>query len=295
MSTILEITHLNKSYGHSQVLFDISFNCDKGSIIGLVGENGAGKTTIMKAILGLIKKDGEISVNGKRIFFNKNSAIKDAGSLIEQPALYPYLTGLEHLKLFSRQRNFLNSDVKKIIQAFKMDEFLNKKVKNFSLGMRQKLGIALAFLNQPHLIILDEPMNGLDSRSTFNLRKLILEKKQQGVTFLISSHILSELEKVAERVVVIEHGKVIKDCSMQEILEQNPLYLTISTTDNIAASSILKENGYQILTSEPLKIVITHQTDIERIIKTLTSQGINILDINKEQGDLEQSILKILN
>lgn len=205
---VLSVKDLNKSFGRRNVLSNINFDCKKGHIVGLVGANGAGKTTIMKSILSLIKSEGQIKINGQISNFNNHRALKSVGALIEYPGIYPFLSGRDHLELFAAATNAKEQQIRTVISELKLEKYIDSKAKSYSLGMKQKLGIAMALLNRPDLVILDEPMNGLDPQATKELRNLILEKSEQGVTFLISSHILDELQKLAEDLVVIDQGKL---------------------------------------------------------------------------------------
>lgn len=201
--------NINKKIKRKHVLKDITFSLEKGQIIGLVGGNGAGKTTLMKVILGLSNyQSGKFK---KHISTAKN----DIGALIEAPGLYPFLTGYDNMKLIDEDPD--NKNIKLIIKELKMEKFIHTKVKTYSLGMKQKLGIALAFLNHPQLVILDEPMNGLDPKAVKNVREAIISLREQGVTFLISSHILSELVKVTDSILIIDDGEIIKETTMDEL------------------------------------------------------------------------------
>ena len=206
---LLSMENINKKIKRKHILKDITFSLEKGQIIGLVGGNGAGKTTLMKVILGLSNYQ-----SGK---FKKHisTAQNDIGALIEAPGLYPFLTGYDNMKLIDEDPDNKNIDL--IIKELKMEKFIHTKVKTYSLGMKQKLGIALAFLNHPQLVILDEPMNGLDPKAVKNVREAIISLREQGVTFLISSHILSELVKVTDSILIIDDGEIIKETTMDEL------------------------------------------------------------------------------
>lgn len=182
---VLTIEHLTKKIGNKTILEDVSFKLKRGQIVGLVGANGAGKTTLMKVILGYSSfQSGNFNV------INSKDSKSNIGALIENPGIYPFMSGYENLKLLNESKN--TQDIDKIVSQLHMDEYIHKKAKTYSLGMKQKLGIAIAFLNEPQFIILDEPMNGLDPKAVRDVRELIVQKSQEGVTFLISSHILSE-------------------------------------------------------------------------------------------------------
>ena len=221
---ILSLKNIDKTYGKEQVLHNISFDIEQGEICGLIGENGAGKTTLMRILLGLIRADkGEIrSVSQHKI-----------GSIIESPALYPNLTGRQHLQYY-KTRFGLKTDIVKMLELVRLPEpSWNRKVKNYSLGMKQRLSIAIALLDNPELIILDEPVNGLDPQGISDLRKMILNLRDQlGVTFLISSHILSELEFITDKYIIMKKGKILNVISSQELANDLSEKIFLKTSDN---------------------------------------------------------------
>lgn len=295
MKEVLSVKNLNKSFGKNQVLFNVNFNCQKGRIVGLIGANGAGKTTIMKAILSLTQSRGQIKVNGQLVTFDSHLALDKVGALIEYPGIYPFLTGHDHLKLFASDMDDKLQRIQNIIDELKMNQYIDKKAKGYSLGMKQKLGIAMAFVNNPNLVILDEPMNGLDPQATKDLRELILNKSQQGVTFLISSHILGELQKLAEDLIVIDHGKIIQKTTMQDLLANNQHYVILKTDNDSLANEILLRAKYEIDSIAPLKIVMTENQTVEKIMNLLRNNNINVQDIQHIDADLEESVLKLIS
>ncbi|MEJ7542795.1 ABC transporter ATP-binding protein [Staphylococcus intermedius] len=206
---LLTLNEISKNIKSKKILKDVSFTLNSSDIIGLVGGNGAGKTTLMKVILGLSSYQ---SGNLKSHTLNKSN---DIGALIENPGLYPFLTGFENMKLINEDKD--TNNIQQIVDKLEMNDFIHSKAKTYSLGMKQKLGIALALLNHPKLVILDEPMNGLDPKAVKNVRETIIDFKNQGVTFLISSHILSELVKVTDSILIIDKGEIIKETTMEEL------------------------------------------------------------------------------
>ena len=207
---VLTVEHLTKKIGKKTILEDVSLKLDRGQIAGLVGANGAGKTTLMKVILGYSSyQKGQFDVIENK---HKKSNI---GALIESPGIYPFMSGYDNLKLLNESKN--SNDIDTIVLQLKMNEYIHNKAKTYSLGMKQKLGIAIAFLNQPQLIILDEPMNGLDPKAVRDVRELIIKKAQEGVTFLISSHILSELVKITNSIFIINKGKIVTETTEEEL------------------------------------------------------------------------------
>ncbi|KAF1685638.1 lantibiotic ABC transporter ATP-binding protein [Staphylococcus hominis] len=207
---VLTVEHLTKKIGKKTILEDVSLKLDRGQIAGLVGANGAGKTTLMKVILGYSSyQKGQFNVIENK---HKKSNI---GALIESPGIYPFMSGYDNLKILNESKN--SNDIDTIVSQLKMNEYIHNKAKTYSLGMKQKLGIAIAFLNQPQLIILDEPMNGLDPKAVRDVRELIIKKAQEGVTFLISSHILSELVKITNSIFIINKGKIVTETTEEEL------------------------------------------------------------------------------
>lgn len=296
MTDILTVTALNKSFGKKQVLKDVSFKVKEGQIVGLVGPNGAGKTTVMKAVLGLFSwQSGQIAINGQPISQTSHRALDDVGALIEYPGLYPFLTGYQHLELFADQGSQKQANIQDVIEKLRLESFIQQRAKTYSLGMKQKLGIALALLNKPHLVILDEPMNGLDPQATKDLRELILSLAKSGTTFLISSHIISELEKIVDELVIIDHGRIVKQASAKELTALGKKYLLLETNDNAKAAEILKAAGYQIeQTNGQLKIEQTKENELAQLVDLLSAQQVKLIDVSHQQNDLEASLLTIL-
>ncbi|MCY1613257.1 ATP-binding cassette domain-containing protein [Staphylococcus pettenkoferi] len=227
---VLTVEHLTKKIGNKTILEDVSLNLNRGHIIGLVGANGAGKTSLMKVILGYSNyQEGTF-----RIIENKNKK-SNVGALIENPGIYPFMSGYDNLKLLNETKN--THDIDTIVSQLNMNNYIHNKAKTYSLGMKQKLGIAISFLNQPQLIILDEPMNGLDPKAVRDVRELIVKKAKEGVTFLISSHILSELVKITNSILIINKGKLITETTEEELnqYEDNDL-------ENVLLNIIDKED-----------------------------------------------------
>ncbi|WP_311407433.1 ABC transporter ATP-binding protein [Liquorilactobacillus uvarum] len=296
MDDILTVKNLNKSFGKNKVLKDVSFNVQPGKIVGLVGPNGAGKTTIMKAVLGLFDfQSGSILINGKGVSITKHQALSEVGALIEYPGIYPFLTGMQHLELFADDTSTDKADIQNVIDELNIGSYINRKAKAYSLGMKQKLGIALALLNNPKFVILDEPMNGLDPKATKELRNLILDLAKKGTTFLISSHILSELEKLVDEIVVIDNGKIVKQTSMEDLSDSNGNYLVLTTTNDSKAREILSAEGVALEKSDKLKIKKTSDDQLAGLIQLMSSHNINIVDVQHEQNDLETSLLDLLD
>lgn len=217
---IIEIENLSKSYKRKKALDKISLNIKRGSITGLFGENGAGKTTLMKLLTNQIRPDeGEIVINGQALIFN-SKVNASLGCLLERPSLYPYLTAHQHLLLF----NILNHEdqgslIEELMKAYKLDDFKDVKSKDYSLGMKQRLGLAQAELSGREILILDEPFNGLDPVSVNKFRERILYLKEKGMTIILSSHLIRELEDLIDNLVIISKGKLVSSISLDDFMK----------------------------------------------------------------------------
>lgn len=208
MENMLEVYNISKKIGKNKILNNINFCVKKNSIFGIVGPNGSGKSTLFKVILGLYKSDnGYIKINGYDLKKDFEKALESVGSVIETPNMYENLTGLENLELFkSMFKGIEENKIKDIVSLVSLEKSIGKKVKTFSLGMKQRLGLAQALLNNPSLLILDEPTNGLDPCGIVELREFL--KSLNNVTIVISSHILTEIQNICDEVLILNKGKI---------------------------------------------------------------------------------------
>lgn len=224
---LLEVINLNKKYRKKRVLEDVSFFLCAKEIVGLVGRNGVGKSTTLKVILGLQKgNSGDVLINGYDLNKDYIKAINCVSGIVELPGLYNYLSGLDNLKIIKKMyRNVTEEDIGEVIKLVGLEDGIKDKVYKYSLGMRQRLGIACCLLNKPKVLILDEPTNGLDPLSIVDLRNILFKLRNDGVGILISSHNLSELENICDRVYFMDDGKIIKECKVDSDLEK--MYLDV--------------------------------------------------------------------
>lgn len=289
VKNLLQVDNVSTYIGHTEIVKKATFYIKQGEIVGLVGPNGAGKTTIMKTILGLTKFTGKIAVDNEQVAENNHVALAKVGALIEHPAIYPFLTGQENLELYAHSKD----DIVQVVAALQMDSYIKQKSKGYSLGMKQKLGIAIALLNKPDLVILDEPMNGLDIEATIKVRQLIKSYADHGTAFLISSHILSELQKVMTRVVLISAGKIIlsQDINSFEAISRQQYQIT--TENNEAAKKILKTN--KISFTEKEQHLIVGQTDIFKIQDVLLEHKNHLKEMLPIEASFEQLVVDILD
>jgi ABC-2 type transport system ATP-binding protein len=222
MEFVLKVNELTKTYKNGRGINDISFEIEKGDIFGLLGPNGSGKTTTMKIITGLSYSDeGSVQILGNDISEENSKVSKDIGCLIEAPAIYEYLTARENLKLAANYYPEIKGPrIDDILTQTGLIKYANEKVKSFSLGMKQRLGLALALVSRPKLVILDEPTNGLDIEGTVEIREIIMKQAKLGITFLVSSHISHEIELMCNKVGIMKKGKLLTVSSMDDALQE---------------------------------------------------------------------------
>lgn len=218
---VLKCTNLKKEVKGKIIVENISFSINQGDVVGFLGPNGAGKTTIIKLILGLIKiSEGKVQINGFDIQKDFVKAIEKVGSIVENPDLYIYLSGLDNLKITANNYKGITQErINEVIKLVGLENRIKDKVSTYSLGMRQRLGIAEAIINNPKLLILDEPTNGLDIEGIIEIRNLIKELSKQGIAILISSHNLTEIDNVCNRIVAIKNGKIVADDTIENFTE----------------------------------------------------------------------------
>lgn len=285
---MLDVKNLNIYYGRKNVIKDASFHIAPGEIVGLIGPNGAGKTTIMKTLLGLTKFTGTITFNDQKITASNHKALQQVGALIENPAIYPFLSGKENLELYSHN----DGDLNQLITKMGMDSYIDEPAKSYSIGMKQKLGIALALVNKPQLVILDEPMNGLDIEATISIRKLIHEYAANGTAFLISSHVLSELQKVMTSVIILNHKKIIMDVPINEFRDAKVINYQLKTSDVHQSQQLLKDNNILFNQSEDYFVINAH--DINKVQTLLYQNNILLTELSPVHKTFEQAIVNIL-
>jgi len=217
---ILEMSNISKKLSKRTILDNISFSVSRGDIYGLIGPNGAGKTTTLKIITGLMKPDqGRIVINGFDLSKNHDEAISNIGAIIENPSLYEYLSGIDNLKIVAKIRAINYKELDKIINIIGLKDRINDKVKKYSLGMKQRLAIGCAIVSSPKILILDEPTNGLDPTGIIELREFLKMLSTKDTTILISSHQLSEIEQICNKVAFINNGKILMKDSVENILK----------------------------------------------------------------------------
>ena len=285
---MLSVQNVDVFVKQKEIIHQASFQVSAGAVIGLVGPNGAGKTTIMKTILGLTKFSGSIRIDNQEVTENNHQALQQVGALIEHPAIYPFLTGLQNLELYSQD----HQDLQEVVSLVQMESYLNQRAKNYSLGMKQKLGIALALLNKPRLVILDEPMNGLDIEATITIRKVIKQYAQQGTAFLISSHVLSELQKVMTGIVLLNAGQVVMDKTVKEFTQEPQQQYQVLTDNQSQAQELLQKKQIKFSSSGPY-LLISH-ADILSAQTVFYTHNLHLLELTPVKANFEELIVDLL-
>lgn len=288
MNEILVCQGLNKSFGTKKILNDISFTINKGDILAFIGPNGSGKTTTIKLILGLQSIDqGQVIINGFDITKDYIKAIAKVGAIVESPDVYMYLTGYQNLKLMaSYYPNISEEKIKEVIKIVGLEQRINDKVSKYSLGMRQRLGIARALLHEPNLLILDEPTNGLDPEGIKDLRVILKKLAKEGIGVLISSHNLSELESFCNKVCLIDQGHILEISAVKEFKHlENRFKFVVSSTEN------LNLEGMDKVAKNSFEINIARE-DVPALIKKLIKEKVDIYEVREVEMTLEEAFLK---
>jgi ABC-type multidrug transport system ATPase subunit len=301
MPPIIEVKQLSKRFGDIHAVKDLSFTVNQGDVYGFLGQNGAGKSTTIRMLLTLIRPtSGEIFIQGKNIDAHRNEILQNTGAVIERPDLYSYLTAAENLKVFARLsgiRPFRKLMMEKLEQVG-LAERADSKVRTFSQGMKQRLGIAVALVHDPSLIILDEPTNGLDPQGIADMRKLIISLSRDfGKTLLVSSHLLGEMEQIATRMIIIDRGSKVVEGEMKDLLDPEHVVLEIITTDNNACSVWLGSSAWASSVqpgNNGISVLKIHRNEIPVLARELVLAGVNILSI-KPKNTLEEYFLSLTN
>lgn len=293
---VIETQGLSFSFGDQQVVKSLSLQVPAGSIYGFLGPNGAGKTTTIKMLLNLLKTgEGSIHIFGQELQKNRISILSQIGSLIEQPAIYHHLTGKENLL---NRALLLQVDEKRVDEMLKLVQLTaaaNKKAGQYSLGMKQRLGIALALLNDPKLLILDEPTNGLDPNGIIEIRELLVKLVSTGKTVFISSHLLAEIEKMATHVGIINNGKLMFQGTIHDLQNISQPLINIETDNTVDAANLLKRHNFTVsdINNDRLFVPFTSKQQVGEINALLVRNNIAVFGINKQHKDLEKLFLDI--
>ena len=294
---VIEVLGLKKRIGLKTIVEDITFDMREGEIIGLLGPNGSGKTTIMRMMVGLTKMSkGDVYCFEKPLGLGKTSMLREVGSMIETPEFYNYMSGWANLKQIARVcgKKVTRARMKELVEFVGLKKVIRKKVKTYSLGMRQRLGLAQALLNDPKVLILDEPVNGLDPQGVQDFRNKLKEIAATGVSILISSHLLDEIEKVCDRVIVIEKGKIIADDKLENLVADEIIKTLVKTHDVEKTERLIRELGVKYeLTKDGFVFENLNREEKSRIISYLVTNNVELDTIRELHTSLEDRFLQI--
>lgn len=298
MASLIKTEKLSFSFSNGvKTLDDVNLDVPKGSIYGFLGPNGAGKTTTLRLLLGLLKKQqGRIEIFEKEFSSDRIAILKKLGSLIEQPSLYGHLTAKENLDIYRRIYQCDKNRIQEVLKTVGLENTGRKKAKQFSLGMKQRLSIAVALLHQPELLILDEPTNGLDPNGIIEMRELLKKlNKEHGTTVLVSSHILNEVERMASHVGIIHKGKILFQGTLPELqqMKTKQAALEIETDNNDRAVSLLQQKFTVQVQHEKIMIPYQGKEQTAAVNRQLVQEGLAVYLLQPQHSDLEQLFIDI--
>lgn len=297
MKAVIFTDALTKQYNHKTVVNQLDLRVPSGSIYGFLGPNGAGKSTTMKLLLGLVKPTaGRMTILGQNVSQeNRLSILSATGSLIESPAYYGHLSGWENLKIICTLKNVPEKDIDRVLHIVRMEDQKDKKVRQYSLGMKQRLGLAAALLGNPRLLLLDEPTNGLDPARIQEMRKLICSlPTEYGITVLVSSHLLAEIDQMATHVGIIDKGQLIFQDTLQALHEHSRSRLLLHTDNDRAAFTVLERCGIPAgWKNDALYLKTLEDDTVMRSVALLVREGIGVLRLTQQQMSLEDIFLSL--
>ncbi len=297
MNAAIETHQLAKRFGAVHAVEDLSLRVDRGEIYAFLGLNGAGKTTTIRMLLGLIRPTaGEVWICGAPLLRERRAILKRVGSLVETPSLYPHLTGWENLDVIRRMTGGTRSQVERVLVLVHLERDAHRLVREYSLGMRQRLGLALAYLGQPELLILDEPTNGLDPAGIHEVRGLIGSlSRERGVTVFVSSHLLSEVEQLATQIGIINRGHLIFQGTPEELRSRYHDRLALMTERRSETQAFLTRQGWTVQHdgNNHLNVQVNGTSDVALINAQLVRAGINVYELALVQPSLEDIFLAL--
>ena len=294
---IVETRGLCKQYGQAMRVKQLNLSVPEGAVYGFLGPNGAGKSTTLKMVLGLARPTaGSIQVLGKEMDAkNRLAVLRQVGSLIESPSYYGHLTGEENLRIVQTLRNVPEKNIREVLQIVRLDGQRGKKVAHYSLGMKQRLGLAAALLGYPKLLILDEPTNGLDPAGIQEMRELICSLPERfGMTVVVSSHLLSEIDQMASCVAIIREGELVFQDTLEALHGRSRHHMALRTTNNTVAKSLLDQQGLRCTEAEGYLILpILSDESAARLTRFLVENRLGILRLEERQKSLEDIFLEL--
>lgn len=295
---VLQTNSLSRNFNELKAVDQVDLSVPMGSIYGFLGPNGAGKTTTIRMLLGLVRPtEGQVVWFGRPLEKNSLELLRKVGSLIETPSYYPHLTGRENLEVIRRLTSGKKTDIQRVLQIVGLDKDANRMVKQYSLGMCQRLGLAISLLNNPSVLVLDEPINGLDPAGIHEIRELFLQLRDEGVTLFISSHLLSEMEQVATLLGIIRQGQLIFQGTPVDLRRHYPrrLNVGIDRPTDVLTWLNQKEIHGTTNTDHHIDIPIHDDEEAAGLIRAMVSDGFNIHEARCEQLSLEDIFLQVTN
>lgn len=298
MDYIMETVGLRKSYKGNVVVNDVNIHVPKGAIYGFVGPNGAGKSTVMKMILNLIQPEaGEVQLFGEKVTDQSYEVFKRVGSIIENPYFYEKMTARQNLELHCDYMGFPNKErIDEVLQMVDLQNVEGKQIRHYSLGMKQRLAIARAILARPEFLILDEPINALDPEGIREMRTLFQRlNREDGTTIFISSHILSEVDLIADTIGIIQHGKLLTELSIEEIHKRQTEYISLQVDDVTHAAALLEKMGitnFSVVDKEFIRIYSSDISD-KALSKALIENGIGLESLGRKHDTLEDYFFQL--
>lgn len=293
---IIQTDGLTRHFGDFKAVNGLNLHVPQQTVYGFLGPNGAGKTTTIRMLLGLIKPGaGEIHILGQSLMKHRTAILKQVGALVEMPTLYPHLSGRENLEVSRRLLHADKKHIERVLKIVNLMDAADRAVKGYSLGMRQRLGIAMAMLNEPRLLILDEPTNGLDPAGIHEIRDLIRRMPQEhGITVFLSSHLLSEMELMATHLGIVAHGTLLFEGTLASLQARRENHLVLGVHKPEDAAGILNEAGWKAVRENGhLKVNAQTIRDVALINRTLVAKGLPVYQLQLQQPTLEEMFLEI--
>ena len=299
MEAVLQIKGLNKYFGHKKVVDDLNLELYRGEVFGFLGPNGAGKTTTIKMVMSLLQRDsGEILINGYSIDKQYEKAMACVGGIVENPETYQYMTGIQNLRQYARMRTGVTEDrIREVVRIVGLENRINDKVKKYSLGMKQRLGVAQSIMHHPDLLILDEPTNGLDPAGIKELRDILKRlAHEENACVMVSSHLLSEMQLMCDRVGIIADGRLIGVRSVSELMSESEgkHQFEIRVKGNVsAAAALIDDKPVEVTGEQTFHVTVANEDEISGIITRLVINQVKLITVTKATRNLEEVFIEL--
>lgn len=299
MEAVLQIKGLNKYFGHKKVVDDLNLELYRGEVFGFLGPNGAGKTTTIKMVMSLLQRDsGEILINGYSIDKQYEKAMACVGGIVENPETYQYMTGIQNLRQYARMRTGVTEDrIREVVRIVGLENRINDKVKKYSLGMKQRLGVAQSIMHHPDLLILDEPTNGLDPAGIKELRDILKRlAHEENACVMVSSHLLSEMQLMCDRVGIIADGRLIGVRSVSELMSESegkhPFEIRVKGNVS-AAAALIDDKPVEITGEQTFHVTVANEDEISGIITRLVINQVKLITVTEATRNLEEVFIEL--